>query len=247
MTESCTMGDSDWAPGSIYWDHWNRLPWEVTDTPRLSVFKRHLDCALNSMFGQSLSWGSCFFFSFVSLPLWQNNPLWSPRAVGSGNAAAVGTRTVLGVGHCVRGEQQQHWGLCHTTLSYQDSGCLGPRAALTTELHQCHKDWAFPHLWCGVGGVRNTLVRVEQLLRQEVWREFSDGNCGTQAWGCCQNYPGWSPPPLDCKNLGSLWEALLSQCRLSCWVPEALAVGRHRQRALEGTLSLRNISSQECP
>ena len=30
--------------------HWNRLPREVFDAPSLSVFKRHLDNALNNMF-----------------------------------------------------------------------------------------------------------------------------------------------------------------------------------------------------
>ena len=30
--------------------HWNRLPREVVDAPCLSVFKRHLDNALNNMF-----------------------------------------------------------------------------------------------------------------------------------------------------------------------------------------------------
>ena len=30
--------------------HWNRLPREVVDVPSLSVFKRHLDNALNNMF-----------------------------------------------------------------------------------------------------------------------------------------------------------------------------------------------------
>ncbi|KFQ94121.1 hypothetical protein Y956_10309, partial [Nipponia nippon] len=29
--------------------HWNRLPREVVDAPSLSVFKRHLDNALNNM------------------------------------------------------------------------------------------------------------------------------------------------------------------------------------------------------
>ncbi|KFV44874.1 hypothetical protein N341_03338, partial [Tyto alba] len=29
--------------------HWNRLPGEVADAPSLSVFKRHLDNALNKM------------------------------------------------------------------------------------------------------------------------------------------------------------------------------------------------------
>ena len=29
--------------------HWNRLPREVVDVPSLSVFKRHLDNALNNM------------------------------------------------------------------------------------------------------------------------------------------------------------------------------------------------------
>lgn len=29
--------------------HWNRIPREVVDVPNLSVFKRHLDDALNSM------------------------------------------------------------------------------------------------------------------------------------------------------------------------------------------------------
>ena len=29
--------------------HWNRLPREVVDAPSLSVFKRHLDIALNNM------------------------------------------------------------------------------------------------------------------------------------------------------------------------------------------------------
>ncbi|KFM01856.1 hypothetical protein AS27_14434, partial [Aptenodytes forsteri] len=29
--------------------HWNRLPREVVDAPCLSVFKRHLDNALNNM------------------------------------------------------------------------------------------------------------------------------------------------------------------------------------------------------
>ncbi|KFW63675.1 hypothetical protein AS28_03803, partial [Pygoscelis adeliae] len=29
--------------------HWNRLPGEVVDAPSLSVFKRHLDSALNNM------------------------------------------------------------------------------------------------------------------------------------------------------------------------------------------------------
>ncbi|KFM08221.1 hypothetical protein AS27_09919, partial [Aptenodytes forsteri] len=29
--------------------HWNRLPREVVDAPSLSVFKRHLDNALNTM------------------------------------------------------------------------------------------------------------------------------------------------------------------------------------------------------
>ena len=29
--------------------HWNRLPGEVVDAPSLSVFKRHLDNALNNM------------------------------------------------------------------------------------------------------------------------------------------------------------------------------------------------------
>ena len=31
-------------------NHWNRLPREVVDAPSLSVFKRHLDKALNNMF-----------------------------------------------------------------------------------------------------------------------------------------------------------------------------------------------------
>ena len=30
--------------------HWNRLPREVVNAPSLSVFKRHLDNALNNMF-----------------------------------------------------------------------------------------------------------------------------------------------------------------------------------------------------
>jgi len=29
--------------------HWNRLPREVVDAPRLSVFERHLDNALNML------------------------------------------------------------------------------------------------------------------------------------------------------------------------------------------------------
>ncbi|KFP93667.1 hypothetical protein N329_09555, partial [Haliaeetus albicilla] len=29
--------------------HWNRLPGEVVDAPSLSVFKGHLDSALNTM------------------------------------------------------------------------------------------------------------------------------------------------------------------------------------------------------
>ncbi|KFV93297.1 hypothetical protein N327_12175, partial [Fulmarus glacialis] len=30
-------------------EHWNRLPGEVVDAPSLSVFKSHLDNALNTM------------------------------------------------------------------------------------------------------------------------------------------------------------------------------------------------------
>lgn len=101
---------------SLYWDHWNRLPWEMIDTPSLSVFKRHLDCVLNSVFCQPWIWGSCLFFIFYFPPSLEQNSLLL-RAVGSGNAAAVGerrrgTRTVLGVDQCGKweAEQQQHWG-----------------------------------------------------------------------------------------------------------------------------------------
>ena len=35
--------------------HWNRLPREVVDAPCLSVFKRHLDNALNNVLELSVS------------------------------------------------------------------------------------------------------------------------------------------------------------------------------------------------
>jgi len=54
MVQSCIRGGLDWTLGSISYtermvSHWNRLPSEVVDAPSLSVFKRHLDNALNTM------------------------------------------------------------------------------------------------------------------------------------------------------------------------------------------------------
>ena len=51
--QSCARGGSDLMLGNISLlrvvKHWNRLPRDVVDAPSLSVFKRHLDNALNSM------------------------------------------------------------------------------------------------------------------------------------------------------------------------------------------------------
>ena len=57
MAQSCARGGLDWTLRSIFslkgGQTLNRLPGEVIDAPCLSVFKRHLDYALNSLtFGQ---------------------------------------------------------------------------------------------------------------------------------------------------------------------------------------------------
>jgi len=55
MVQNCTRGGLDLILGSTFFTKsvvkpWNRLPREVVDPPSLSVFKRHLDNALNNMF-----------------------------------------------------------------------------------------------------------------------------------------------------------------------------------------------------
>ena len=52
MVQSSTRGGSDIRKCffiEVLVKHWNRLSREVVEVPRLSVFKRHLDNALNNM------------------------------------------------------------------------------------------------------------------------------------------------------------------------------------------------------
>lgn len=48
--QSSTKGDSDITNFSVRLvKHWNSLPREAVDAPHLSLFKRHLNNALNNM------------------------------------------------------------------------------------------------------------------------------------------------------------------------------------------------------
>lgn len=54
MVQRLTMGDSNDIRNYFFTkrvvSHWNRLPREVINTQSLSVFKQHLNNALNNMF-----------------------------------------------------------------------------------------------------------------------------------------------------------------------------------------------------
>lgn len=247
------MGDSDWAAGSISllrgWSSTGTGSLERKLIPQASLCLRGIwTVFLTACLVSPEVWVLFLIFCFPP-SLEQSNSLWPPRAVGSGNAAAVGdrssgTRTVLRVGQCARWEaqQQQQHGDCVTPSELPGLWLSGLQSRSLLRHPRCIPGTAIRtgliSTSDGVDGLRNTLVGVEQLLRQQQWGEFSDRNCCTSAirvsgLGWCQNHLGWSPPPLE--SLCSLWEAplgavktyLLSSWGLGCW---------ETQRALEGTL-----------